>query len=650
MSPSGARMDAPLSRWPLNRRRLLIALVHGVLVVVSYGLAYLLRFEGSVPPRYAELFWDTLPLLLMLRLASFAAFQQFGGWWRHVGIHDLARLVKSVSLGSILFLTALFLIGDIQGFSRSVLLLDWGICLALLGGARLSVRLAKETHLGGPASRGGKRTLILGAGSGGANLVRQVWGDPKSDLHPIGFLDDDPLKQEVRIHGVPVLGTSADLDGVVQRHSVELVVIAISSATRDQMRRVVEACTDARVDFKIVPSVRELVDGKARLTELRKVQISDLLGRPPVSLDLSRVDQDLRDQVVLITGAAGSIGSELSRQVAAYGPAKLIMLDQAESPLFFLNNELGKEHPDLYLIPVVGDVTDAPAMDRIFARHRPTHVFHAAAYKHVPLMEDNIREAVRTNVGGSFTIAALAGRHRSRKFVLISTDKAVHPSSVMGATKRIAERVVLESAGMAQHDTDYRAVRFGNVLGSHGSVIPIFQQQIAEGGPVTVTHKEVSRYFMTIPEATQLVLQAAAIPAAAGRVCMLDMGEPVKIVDLAENLIRLSGLEPYTEMPIVFTGLRPGEKLHEELLRMPERAVPTEVQKIRIVEAGVADALGVSRSLSRILDPKTTKSVDQMLMTIREMVPECTSPLRERTAASAAQVIPVPDGEVSGVA
>ena len=410
---------------------------------------------------------------------------------------------------------------------------------------------------------------------------------------------------------MPVLGTTRELDRLVLEHRIELLVVAIAAATREEMRKIAERCAGVKVEFKIVPSLLELMDGKARLSQLRSVSVEDLLGRPSVRLDLQQVDRDVHGRVVLITGAAGSIGSELARQVAAFGPARVILLEQAESPLFFIEQEIIESHPELEIVPIIADVTDARRIERVFADFQPSIVFHAAAYKHVPMMETNLEEAIRNNVMGTFYVARSAVRHQAAKFVLISTDKAVRPSSVMGASKRVAERIVLGWPEFRRSPTDFRAVRFGNVLGSQGSVIPVFRQQIANGGPVTVTHPEMQRYFMTIPEAVQLVLQASALPEAAGRISMLDMGEPMRILEMAENLIRFSGLEPYTQMPIIFTGVRPGEKLQEDLMSEVEHAVQTPVEKVRVVQTDEADETAIRDGLAALdeaLEASDTRS------------------------------------------
>jgi FlaA1/EpsC-like NDP-sugar epimerase len=622
-----------LSALLVQFRRPLIFALHLLLVPIGYYLAFAIRFDFRIPPEQLELFWRSVPYVMVFRLAAYGGFGLFQGWWRHVGMSDLVQLLKATTLSTVLVLFALFMSAGLQGddapLPRSILVLDWVCAIFLFGGIRFSVRAFRERRFAARRSASGVRMLIIGAGNAAERLLRESQRDGESDLCPIAMVDDDPGKQGMRLHGIPVLGTTASLHDIVLRHAIELVVIAIPSATRREMRSIVDACLRAGVEFKIVPSLRELLDGRARLGQIRDVEIEDLLGRDEIQLDPGAVEE-LQGQVVLVTGGAGSIGSELARQVAGRAVRRLVLLDQAESPLYFAHLELRAAHPELDVIPLVADVTDQARMDSIFARYRPDIVFHAAAYKHVPLMEENSVEAVRNNVLGTLSVAQAAARFEVGRFVLISTDKAVYPSSVMGATKRIAEQLVLGWPALLESSTDFRAVRFGNVLGSDGSVIPLFKRQLNAGQPLTVTHPEVTRYFMTIPEAVQLVLRAAELPEACRRIAMLDMGEPVRIVELAENLVRLSGLEPYTDVPIVFTGLRPGEKLHEDLMTDLEATVPTSVAKIRIVQTHEPDARTLTTGLDRLAAAAAVGSRLDILAAIRALLPECVPPLRDR--------------------
>jgi FlaA1/EpsC-like NDP-sugar epimerase len=607
--------------------------VHLFLFPLVYALAYLLRFDFAVPPFYVGAFARTVVYLTVLRFGAFWASGLFKGWWRHTSLYDLMALARATTTSSLLFGLLVYLTVGHDVVPRSVFLMDWVLTLVIAGGIRVGVRLVRESMQSGALAGGGKRTLVIGAGDDAARLLRELHRDPASGVYPVGILDDDSATWGQHIHGVRVLGSVADVKAQLAQQRIAMIVIAMPTISRDDVRRLVEVCSGSGVEIKVMPSLGELVDGRSHLSQLRTVAIEDLLGRKPVQLDLSAVASFVRGRSVLVTGGAGSIGSELARQVAGYGPRRLVLLDKAESPLFFTDLDLRRTHPELEIVPVVGDVTNRATVGDVFARHAPEIVLHAAAYKHVPLMEANVAEAVRNNVIGTLTVAELACEHGAESFLLISTDKAVHPSSVMGATKRVAELLLLRIADQGRCRTQFRAVRFGNVLGSDGSVVPVFKRQIAEGGPVTVTHPDVTRYFMTIPEAVQLVLQTATLPESAGHVAMLDMGEPVRIVDLAKNLIRLSGFEPYTEIPIVFTGLRPGEKLSEDLRYEVDRAVPTAVEKIRIVEtAGVEDVETVDQALDRLYDGLASGNVGVIFEALRALVPECVSPLRERCA------------------
>jgi FlaA1/EpsC-like NDP-sugar epimerase len=624
----------------IRYRKPLVFGTHLLLIPLGFLLAFYLRFDFAIPSHYWAMIESTLPFLLAVRLGTFSLLGLFRGWWRHVGVGDLRNLVVAVTLSSTLFLGLLFLTGRLDGMPRSVLVLDWGVAILLFGGARFAVRIFRESDL--EFWRRDRRTpaLMVGAGDAAESLLRKFRRDGGNGVQVLGLVDDDPVKWGMSLHGVPVMGSTEDLPKLAARTGAKLLVIAVPSATRDQMQRLVERCIATGVEFKMVPSLQEMMDGRARLSELRQVQIEDLLGRDTVQLDLDSLRRDILGKVVLVTGGAGSIGSELARQLAGLRPERLVLIDQAESALYFTHLEISKAHPELEVVPVIADVADQGRIQSVFAEHLPNYVFHAAAYKHVPLMEHNVMEAVRNNVLGTLYVAQCAARVGAERFVLISTDKAVHPSSVMGATKRIAERIVLGWPSLRASRTDFRAVRFGNVLGSDGSVIPLFKRQLAAGQPLTVTHPDVTRYFMTIPEAVQLVLQAAILPEAERRISMLDMGEPVRIVDLAENLLRLSGLEPYRDVAIVFTGLRPGEKLHEELMSTVEATVPTAVQKIRVVQTDEADGATIQRAVDRLAAELSVADRGGLVRAICALVPECVSPLREAGRA-------LPDAEVA---
>jgi FlaA1/EpsC-like NDP-sugar epimerase len=616
-------------------RRLVMLGPQLLLLPLAYWIAYAIRFDGSIPARYLALFWETLPYLLAIRLACLAAFGLHRGWPRHIGIHDLRALLIAITLSSVLFVLVLFMANGSITVPRTILILDWAVAILCCGGGLILVRLLRELRLTWLDIPAGKRTLIIGAGDAAASLLHDLSTGGIGGINPIGLVDSDPGKRMLRIHGVPVLGSLGDLKDLVPRYGIRLLVIAIPSATRGELQRIVERCVETGAEFKIVPSLSDILQGHARLGQLRDVQVEDLLGRSTIELDLSTVHSELEGKVVLVTGGAGSIGSELARQIAQLRPSRLVLLDKAESPLYFAHLEISSSQRDLEVVPLIADVTSRARLDQIFATHRPAYVFHAAAYKHVPLMESHLEEAVRNNIFGTLHAAECAVRHGAEQFILISTDKAVRPSSIMGATKRIAERVVLGLPELHASGTGFRAVRFGNVLGSDGSVIPLFKRQIRAGGPVTITHPEVTRYFMTIPEAVRLVLLAGVLREATGRICMLEMGERVGIVELAENLIRLSGLEPYRDIPIIFTGMRPGEKLHEELISDLERTVPTMIEKLRVIQSDERDGLVIEAGIQQLFSALSSSDRPKLLEAIHLLVPECAEPLRGKLLASA---------------
>ena len=573
----------------LYRGRVILTLaIYGALTSIAYLFAYLLRFEFDWPEEYSAVVLVTLPLLVGIRLVCNRIFRLSSERWRFVGTRDVVRLVLATTIGTALFFAASWLMPLTPKVPRSVILIEWLLSVYLIAGLWIAYRISVERarHLRWRAqTKNVKRVLILGAGEAGAMIAREMCRYPTGYL-PVGFADDDVARWGTTLHGFPVLGGTDDVPAMAHGEDVDEIIIAIPSATPEALRRIVERCENANLPFKVLPGIAEVLNGNFGLDQLREVRIEDLLGREPVKLELPELSADLGDQCVLITGAAGSIGSELARQVALHKPARLVLLDQAETELYYTELELRARFPDVEVVPVIGDIVDRWTVERIFIQWSPNHVFHAAAYKHVPVMEANVREAVRNNVIGTWRMTEIAGRYGADKFILVSTDKAVRPTSTMGATKRLAELIVLD-AQQRHPGTMYGAVRFGNVLGSRGSVVPIFHQQIREGKPLTVTHPDATRYFMTIPEAVQLILQASLLASLRGHVAMLDMGEPVRIVDLARNLLRLSG-RAVTNGSIVFTGLRKGEKLHEELAGPDEDTVPTLIPKVRIVSGPAA--------------------------------------------------------------
>jgi FlaA1/EpsC-like NDP-sugar epimerase len=576
----GRRPASPIVRsLLLEYRHALIVLAGLGIAAGSYVVAVALRFDIELPSDVLPLVVSTLPTVVLCKGLAFWMTGLFSGWWRHVSVRDVLDIVRGNVLGSLLFLLAIVFGPGLGSLPRSVFPIDLIICTVVMAGLRITVRVARERQARPTVRRIDTLVLIVGAGNAGIRLLDEIESRPRHGLGVVGFVDDDPSKQGARIAGAPVLGTIDDLPRLLGSHEVHEVLVAIPSAPGRVMRRIVQHCTEARVRHRVVPSLAELAEGRVMYTQVRDVKLDDLLAREPVRLNLPRVRSMIADRTVLITGAAGSIGSELCRQVAAYGPARLVLFDRHENGMFLLERELRDRFPAVEIAPVLGDILLADHALAVFALHRPALVFHAAAYKHVPLAELNVLQAVRNNVFGTVNAARGAATHGVSKFVLVSTDKAVRPSSVMGVTKRVAELVI---GSFGSGPCGFMTVRFGNVLGSSGSVVPLFREQIARGGPVTVTDPQVTRYFMTIPEACQLILEASST-GAPGATYLLEMGSPVRIVDLARQMIRLSGFEPDEDIAVVFTGLRPGEKLQEELVDEGERVTAAEHDGIRMV-------------------------------------------------------------------
>jgi FlaA1/EpsC-like NDP-sugar epimerase len=584
-----------LYRW----RRPLVLAVYATIAVAGYLGGFLLRFEFGAFDTWGHSFLWTAPMVALVRLGFARIFHLATGRWRFVSTTDVLRLLVATSVGTLLLVGVRALLLGVVMIPLSVLLIEWVLTTQLTAVAWIGYRTGFERLRRSRWENGDprRRVLIIGAGEAGNMLAREIHRYP-TGYEVVGFVDDEPMKWGDRIQGVEIIGGTMDLKAIATGTGTEELILAVPSAVPEALRRLVALCESTELPFKVLPGIREVLDGEVGLNQLRELRIEDLLGREPIELELPELARDLKDRCVLITGAAGSIGSELARQVALHRPGRLVVLDQAETDLFYLEMDLRRDHPRLDVVPVVGDVVDVPTIRKVFAEHRPERVFHAAAYKHVPLMELNPEQAIRNNVIGTRVVGEEAGRHGCAKFVLVSTDKAVRPSSVMGATKRLAELVVLGLEDL-HPGTAYGAVRFGNVLGSAGSVIPIFQKQIARAEPLTVTHPDVTRYFMTIAEAVQLILQASLLDELKGHVAMLEMGGPVRIVDLAHNMLRLAGIQSANGKHVVFTGLRPGEKLHEELSAPTEESFATAVPKVRIIRGGTERGLPVLGTTER---------------------------------------------------
>jgi FlaA1/EpsC-like NDP-sugar epimerase len=589
---------------PVYRNRVLQVAADAALVALAYLLAFQLRFLDDPhgwPHRYEVLFAQSVGFVVVGKIAVFAAFGLYQKWWRYVSGRDFWLIFRAVAVASAI-LVVVFAVAKpfAHTLPRSVEVMDFVLTMMLIAGARLAVRLIVERP-----SRGARlpkhEVLVIGAGSGGQMVVRELQLNPNLGATAIGFLDDDPRKRGMRMLGLKVLGSTGEIAEVLDETEPDEVVIAIPSAPGTLRGKVVAACREREIRVRTLPTVFELLRGGVQLNkQLREVQVEDVLGRDPIVVELDRVGAYLHDRIVLVTGAGGSIGSELCRQIARVGPRLLVMLDHAEDNLFEIEREMVEERHFTNVESVLADCKEPHRMLETMQRFKPEVVFHAAAYKHVPLMEANPLEAVRNNAIATRIAAETAAASDVERFVLISTDKAVNPKTVMGASKAMAEWIV-EAAGHTHTGTRFASVRFGNVLASSGSVVPIFRNQIERGGPVTVTHPDMTRYFMTIPEAVQLVIRAGDIGAGKGEVFVLDMGEPVKIVDLAHNMIRLAGYEPERDIAVEFTHPRPGEKLHEELIGSAEQLRPTAAKRInRAVRRTALDSEWVESTLNSL--------------------------------------------------
>ena len=590
----------------LNSRSAL-ALAHDVVAAaVAWFGAYLLRFNFELPPEHSSVMLQTLWVALPLQAIAFVSFGLYRGTWRFASVLDLKRILMTVTVAAVVLVAVLFMLSTAFRVPRSVLILDPILLLLMMGGSRFIYRAIKEHQLYGAHLRRGEHVIIFGAGAAAMSLVKDL--SQSSQWRVVGLLDDDESMHGREILGVKVQGSIASLPKVATRFSVRHVIIAMPSAHHKERRKALELANQLGLEVLTVPSIDDLMSGRLNISQIRRVDVEDLLGRDAVDLDNSGLQGLIQRQAVLVSGAGGSIGSELCRQIVKFKPSTLICFDISEYALYQLEQELGSQASSIQLIYVVGDVKNAARLEKLLAQYQPRVVFHAAAYKHVPLMEnENVSEAFNNNVLGTYTLAKASKDAGVYKFVLVSTDKAVNPTNVMGATKRLAEMVC---QGLQEDEgTRFVMVRFGNVLGSSGSVIPKFREQIKAGGPITVTHPEITRYFMSIPEAAQLVMQAGLM-GSGGEIFVLDMGEPVRIVDLARDMIKLSGLQE-DEIAIEFSGLRPGEKLYEELLADDEHTLPTPHEKLRIASARAVDIKWVGRLLKWVA---TTLDKDESLV------------------------------------
>ncbi len=609
------------------RHKAVLALLDLLVLAASGPVALYLRFDRWPEAHYLHTWGRYLLVAIPLYFVVYFFFGLYSRLWRYASVRDLYHIAAAVSVASGCLFAVMYVNPEL-GFPRSVLAITWFLNVAAVGGVRFLVRLRADLRKSG-TTNGGKRTLILGAGDAGRLIVEEITKHPELDCRPIGFLDDDPQKEGLRVAGLPILLAGLDrLEEIVENQGVKQVIIAMPSAPSAKVKELTQRCLQLGIKPRIVPGLYRVLNGGLKVSSLREVQIEDLLSRPEIKPDLAGILGYVQDKVVLITGAGGSIGSELARQVAHFGAGRLVLLGHGENSIYQIHKELKRNYPHLPLLPIIADVQDSQRINAIFSKYQPQVVFHAAAHKHVPLMEHNPTEAIKNNIFGTKNLAEAAHKYQAERFVLISTDKAVNPTSVMGATKRFAEMVVQSISRTSS--TRFVAVRFGNVLGSRGSVVPLFQEQIAQGGPVTVTHPDMTRYFMTIPEAVSLVIQAGAM-GAGGEVFVLDMGDPVKIVDLARDLISLSGLKPDQDIKIDYVGIRPGEKLYEELLTAEEGTDATQHKRIFIARQAALDAPSLNYALQVLHDLTTNGCQAQQVL---DLVSELIQTQRQVAAAN----------------
>lgn len=611
-------------------RAKLLILLDVVLINISILFAYLLRFDGDLKSMPNEIINNILYVFIaatVVKIVSFALFKLYNSLWRYASIHEMINIVGAAFVGNVIIMSCVFILRVLEDrgtviievtVPASIFIMAFLIDIFLIGGFRFAYRVFRRVLKGEVIRlKNYKRVLIIGGGNAGAIIISELKRHTELNSIPVAIIDEDSYKIGKEINGVPIVGSNKDIVDVIIKKKIDEAIIAIPSAANKVINEIYNECSKTDCKVKILPSVAQLIDETVVMQKVRDVNIEDLLGREPVNLDVEGISSYIANQVVLVTGGGGSIGSELCRQIASFKPRQLVILDNYENNAYDIQNELLYQYPDLNLVTIIANIREKHRMDSIFKKYRPNVVFHAAAHKHVPLMEMNPTEAIKNNVFGTFNVAECADKFGARRFVLISTDKAVNPTNIMGATKRIAEMII--QAINKHSKTEFVAVRFGNVLGSNGSVIPLFKKQIEQGGPVTVTHPEVTRFFMTIPEAVQLVIQAGAM-AKGGEIFVLDMGQPVKIYDLARNLIKLSGFEPDEDIKIEFSGLRPGEKLYEELLMDEEGLKSTANHKIFVAQPVFTDLALLKREIDRLKEIIMTDA-DGVMNYVQMIVP-----------------------------
>ncbi|MEA3416589.1 MAG: nucleoside-diphosphate sugar epimerase/dehydratase [Thermodesulfobacteriota bacterium] len=621
---------------PLYKNFLVILAIDILLLAGSLYAAYLVRFDFVIDGKDLQTFKKILPFILITKFACFYFFDLYRGMWRYTSITDLINIIKTSTIASLLIVSFILFRTRFEGFSRSVFVIDWCLTILFISAFRLSVRLYFERFgkdnfwkivkqiFSSPFIKkvsGRKRLLIIGAGDCAEKIFRELRDNARLKYNVVGFLDDNPVKLGQKIHGIPVLGSIKEIKTVARQARVDEMLIAISSATSKQMRTIVAYCKESCITFKTVPGMGELIDGRVTINAIREVTYKDLLGREAVKLDEEQIGAHIKGQRVMVTGAGGSIGSELCRQICRFRPELVMLYEIAESPLYEIELELKQNFSNIRVVPLLANIQDKHELEKAIKDYKPQIIFHAAAYKHVPMLELQPWKAVENNIVGSLNLMDAAKKFNVERFVFVSTDKAVRPTNVMGASKRVAEMLAQNHNGLNASDTRFIVVRFGNVVGSVGSVLPLFKKQIAKGGPVTVTHPDVTRYFMTIPEASQLILQAGAM-GKGGEILLLDMGAPIKIDDMARDLIRFSGFEPDKDIKIDYIGLRPGEKLYEELITKGEGIVPTKHEKIMVLKGTKIDQILLKSKINELIQLAKDQDEKKIKAKLQEIVPE----------------------------
>jgi FlaA1/EpsC-like NDP-sugar epimerase len=619
------------------RKRLLLIIGSDFIIWTTVWLfAFLIRFDFDIPELRFNQWKQLLPYIIIVKLIIYFLFDLYRGMWRYTSISDLFNIIKASTFSSLLIVFLIVFRTRFVGYPRSVFIIDWCLTVLLISGFRLGIRLyfevIKEQKTWDIVSRtlfgslrkkapDCKNLLIIGAGDCGEKIYREIRDNTLLRYNVVGFLDDDKGKRGMKIHAIPVVGQIEDIKNISKKLSADEALIAIPSAGSQQMRRIVNLCKDSGIEFKTIPGMGELINGKVTVNSIREVDYRDLLGRESVNLDEVRIGAYLEGRNVLVTGAGGSIGSELCRQICRFRPKRIVLFERSETPLYELELELKENYPEVGIVAQLADVRDRNQLEKTFEASKPHAVFHAAAYKHVPMLELQPWKAIKNNIQGARNLIHISNKFQVERFVFVSTDKAVRPVNVMGATKRVAEMLVQGQNGCGVTDTSYMIVRFGNVVGSVGSVVPLFKKQIERGGPVTVTHPEVTRYFMTIPEACQLILQAGSM-GEGGEIFILDMGTPIKIDDMARDLIHLSGFEPDVDIKIGYIGLRPGEKLFEELITEGEGVIPTSHEKIMVLKGKECNLDVLNGKIDELLHLAREQDADKIKEKLREIVSE----------------------------